>query len=213
MADPVSPQLVGQWLKGWSLSRNLPLPVGYQSGFKVDVGYEKQKKRFVFPQLNNDFFHLANQIDEAWVFLKVCATPEEIAPQLPKKWTILPQGYMMYCFEPMAVYAVALPEGYRFEFNKYHLTHVAKIIAPNGELASIGRVVIIDDLAVYDRISTEAKHQRKGLATLLMAELQKIALSKGISRNFLVATEAGKLLYQSLGWKLYSPYTSVVITD
>jgi hypothetical protein len=44
-----------------------------------------------------------------------------------------------------------------------------------------------------------------------MKELEKIALSKGISKNFLVATEEGKPLYESLGWKLYCLYTSIVI--
>ncbi|ULT26006.1 GNAT family N-acetyltransferase [Sphingobacterium sp. E70] len=81
----------------------------------------------------------------------------------------------------------------------------------DGELASIGRLVIVDDLAVYDRISTEENHKRKGLATFLIKELEQIALSKNVHRNFLVATEQGKLLYQSLGWKICSLYTSVVI--
>lgn len=44
-----------------------------------------------------------------------------------------------------------------------------------------------------------------------MKELEKIALSKGVSKNFLVATEQGKSLYESLGWELYSLYTSIVI--
>lgn len=211
MVDRVSPNLVLQWLKGWCLSRMLPMPNGFRSGFKVDVGYDDQKIRYVFPQLNNDFFQLASQISEAWIFLKVCAPAEEIVHRLPGKWTVQPQGYMMFCFEPMQFTASLLPNGYHIEYQQYNSTHVVKIIAANGDLASIGRVVLIDDLAVYDRISTESNHQRKGLATLVIGELEKIALSNGFHQNFLVATEAGKSLYQSLGWKLYCLYTSVVI--
>jgi hypothetical protein len=48
--------------------------------------------------------------------------------------------------------------------------------------------------------------------TVLMKELEKIALSKEISRNFLVATKEGKLLYESLGLELSCLYTSVVIS-
>lgn len=81
----------------------------------------------------------------------------------------------------------------------------------NGELASAGRIVIVDDLAVYDRISTEENHKRNGLATFLIKELERIAISKNVYKNFLVATEQGKLLYQSLGWKVCSLYTSFVI--
>ena len=86
-----------------------------------------------------------------------------------------------------------------------------KIITENGEFASIGRVVIVGDLAIYDRIFTESNHQRKGLATMVMKELEQIALSKGVFKNFLVATEEGRPFYQSLGWELYSLYTSIVI--
>ncbi|WP_288375666.1 GNAT family N-acetyltransferase, partial [uncultured Chryseobacterium sp.] len=60
-------------------------------------------------------------------------------------------------------------------------------------------------------IITEKNHQRKGLATFLLKELEKIALSRGVTNNLLVATEEGKLLYETLGWKLYCLHTSVVI--
>lgn len=41
----------------------------------------------------------------------------------------------------------------------------------------------------------------------------RASYSKRVSNNFLVATEEGKALYRSLGWELYSFYTSVVIRD
>jgi len=44
-----------------------------------------------------------------------------------------------------------------------------------------------------------------------MHKLEKIALAKGIKQNVLVATEEGKGLYTSLGWDLFSLYTSIVI--
>jgi predicted GNAT family acetyltransferase len=83
----------------------------------------------------------------------------------------------------------------------------------NTEQAAIGRLIVVDDVAVYDRVITEEEHRRKGLASIVLAKLEEIALSKGVSNNFLVATQQGKLLYESLGWKLYSSYTSIVIPD
>ncbi|WP_223607656.1 GNAT family N-acetyltransferase [Chryseobacterium sp. OSA05B] len=213
MAGNVSDDILEKWLKAWSLSRKLPLPVRYHSGFKVEVGEERQKIRYVFSELNDDFVDLSKQINEPWVYLKVCASPDEVKNVVPEKWVIQPPGYMMSCFGPMKATAKGLCKGYRIEYEQYNSTEVIRIIAENGELASIGRVVIVDDLAVYDRIITEEKHQRKGLATFLMQELEKTALSKGISNNFLVATGAGKSLYQSIGWQLYSPYTSIVIPN
>lgn len=211
MKKEISKDIIEKWLKGWSLSRELPSPSKYKSGFKVDVGYETQKARYVFPELNEDFFQLTKSIDEPWIYLKVCACSEELKSLLLEKWVIKPQGYMMSCLQPMNIPDVSLHKEYKLEYDSYNSTFVIRIITEKGELASIGRVVIVDDLAVYDRISTEDNHKRKGLATFLMKELEKIALSKGILNHFLVATEQGKLLYESLGWELYSLYTSIVI--
>lgn len=212
MENFVSQDVIEKWLKAWSLSRELPLPVNYKSGFKIDVGYEKQKARYIFSELNDDFTQVSKSINEPWVFLKVCAAAHEIKPVISEKWIIQPQGFMMYCFHPMNIPMISLSDDYKLEFSHYNSTYVVEIVDKKGEPAAIGRVVLVDDLAVYDRISTEIYHRRKGLATILMKELEKIALSKGVFKNFLVATEEGKFLYESLGWKLYSLYISIVIT-
>lgn len=211
MKKEVSIDVVEKWLKGWSLSRDLQLPLRYKSGFMVNVGEEKQKTRYVFPELNDDFFRSAETIDDPWVFLKVCASYNEFKDRIPEKWIHQPQGYMMSCFAPMNIADVELSSEYKLDFSESNSTVTIRILTENGKLASIGRVVLIDDLAVYDRILTENNHRRKGLATILMKELEKIAISKGVFNNFLVATQQGRLLYESLGWKLYCLYSSIVI--
>ncbi|RQO40813.1 N-acetyltransferase [Chryseobacterium sp. KBW03] len=211
MKDKVSAEIVENWLKGWCLSREVSFPVQYKSGLHVIVGDEKQKERFVFPELNDDFFQLAHSIDIPWIYLKVSTSPDELMGKIPERWKLQPQGYMMTCFQPMNFPEISLAEGYHLEFSEYNTTFVVRIVAENGEQASIGRVSLIDNIAVYDRIVTEINHQRKGLATFLLKELEKIALSKGFSNNLLVATEEGKRLYETLGWKMYCLHTSVVI--
>jgi GNAT superfamily N-acetyltransferase len=211
MENYISSDIVEKWVKAWSISREVPLPVKFKSGLKVDVGFEKQKTRYVFTELNNDFIQLSKDIDEPWVFLKVCSPPSEIKKHISKKWIIQPQGYMMSCFHPMTIADISLHNNYKLEITNNDSTSVIRIVTQKGEVASTGRVIIVDELAVYDRIVTDVNHQRKGLGTFLMKELEKIALSKGASKNFLVATEEGKSLYESLGWKLYSLFTSIVI--
>lgn len=206
--------LISKWLTAWSISRKLPLPVKYTSGFKVDVGYEKQLARYVFPKLNEDFVHLSQIIKEPWVFLKVCASPNEIKKFISGKWTFQPQGYMMYCDNPMEFNNdKQLSNNYKLEFENYDSTYIVRIIDRDNELAAIGHLIIVKDTAVYDRIVTEPNHRRKGLASIVIKELEKIAISKEITNNFLVATEEGKKLYESVGWKLYCLYTSIVIMD
>ncbi|MCS4304722.1 GNAT family N-acetyltransferase [Chryseobacterium sp. BIGb0232] len=204
-------EIVKSWLKGWCLSREVAFPVQYKSGFNVFVGDEKQKERYVFPNLNEDFFQLARSIDEPWVYLKVSTSPDQFIGSIPEKWQLQAQGYLMTCFHPMIFPEISLAEGYHLEFSEYNTTFVVRIVAENGEQASIGRVSLIDDAAVYDRIITEIQHQRKGLASFLLKELEKIALLKGFHNNLLVATEEGKLLYENLGWKVYALHSSIVI--
>lgn len=211
MEKEVSKDIIAKWLKGWSLSRGLLLPYQYKSAFKVIVENEKQKARYVFSELNEDFFQLAESICDPLVFLKVCASFNSFKDKIPKKWQLQPQGYMMSCYHQMNIPDIDLDEDYKLEFENYNSIFVIRIITKNGEPASIGRIIIVDDLAIYDRISTENNHKRKGLATFIMKELEIIALSKGVYKNFLVATEEGKSLHESLGWNLYSIYTSVVI--
>ncbi|WP_118952665.1 GNAT family N-acetyltransferase [Taibaiella helva] len=211
MENGVSTDTLAKWLRAWSLSRELPPPVQFRSGYKVDVGYAQQKARYVFATLNDDFIRLLKTINEPWVFLKVCAAPEEIEGLLPGRWVIQPQGYMMSCAAPMNIPGPILPYGYEATVDHYNATTLIKIRTKDGAPAATGRVVIVDDIAVYDRIATEEEHKRKGLAAFLMKMLEQVALSKNVHWNFLVATEQGKLLYLSLGWAVCSLYTSVVI--
>ncbi len=104
-----------------------------------------------------------------------------------------------------------MAEGYHLDFSEYKTAFVVKIVTENGEQASIGRVSLIDDVAVYDRIITEVEHQRKRLVSFLLKELEKIALAKGFSNNLLVAAEEGKLLYENLGWEVYALHSSIII--
>ncbi|REC42045.1 GNAT family N-acetyltransferase [Chryseobacterium sp. 5_R23647] len=211
MINSISSHILEKWLRAWSLSRQLPLPTKFKSGFKVDVCYEKQKTRYIFAELNDDFIQLTKTIKETWVFLKVCAAPADLINLISDQWVIQPQGYMMNCSSPMNIQKITLPDNYKVDVKNYNSTTLIKVLTKEGELASIGRITIVEDLAIYDRISTEENHKRKGLATYLIAELEKIAVSQNVHENFLVATEQGRSLYQSLGWKVCSLYTSIVI--
>ena len=88
---------------------------------------------------------------------------------------------------------------------------MVNILTDSGDIAASGRLVFVNDLVIYDRIETAAAHRRKGLATIVLKTLESLAISRRKTQAVLVATEAGKALYETLGWTLYSEYTSVVI--
>lgn len=206
-------EILEKWLIGWSTSRQLPLPTKFKSGLKVEVGDERQKARYVFPNVNSDFIDLAESITEPWIFLKACAPPDEFSNLLPSRWIIQPQGYMMACFQKMKLRHAPKGRVNKVQVEQIGFTYHAKIISQDGVLAAEGRLIRSDDVAVYDRIFTNVAHRNKGLATQIMGILEEIALTMGLTRNVLVATEMGMPLYTSLGWEVYSLYTSIVIPD
>jgi hypothetical protein len=55
--------------------------------------------------------------------------------------------------------------------------------------------------AVFDRIETQPAHRLQGLATYLMGTLEALVQEAGMAERLLVATEAGRPLYQRLGWR------------
>lgn len=105
----------------------------------------------------------------------------------------------------------ALPDGYLLDADESAPVPTVRIFARTGELAAIGRVVTVDGWAIYDRIETQPDHRRRGLARIVMAALDGIAGSRNAGRGVLVATAAGRQLYEKIGWTLLSLYITAVI--
>ncbi|NLR63110.1 GNAT family N-acetyltransferase [Chitinophaga varians] len=209
--EQADPQIVETWLKGWSLARELPPPIADHGGLRVDVGWPDQQKRYVFSALGPGLFHFANTIFQPAVFLKVCAPASLVRPVLPPRWEIQRPGFMMTCSLPVHPPGVRLPEGYTLTVTTTSAGPAATIYTADGETAASGLLAIVDDYTIYDRIATTPAHQRRGLGSAVMNALTMEAVSRGFKKGILVATPAGKALYETLGWKLYSLYTTAVI--
>lgn|GEM_PF-181021 len=208
--DPVDPILVETWLKGWAIARGTMAPVPDQGGFRIDVGWPDQQVRYVFPELSYGWQALQQTITQPYIFLKACATPEQIRPMLLPPWEICPPGFMMTRILGDSQASVHLPPSYYLETTRgAHPT--AKVYTSFGDLAAMGSIVIVGQYAIFDRIATEQAHQRKGLGSAVMATLSDIARQEGATTGLLVATSQGKALYTHLNWQLYAPYTTIVI--
>jgi GNAT superfamily N-acetyltransferase len=205
------PQVVEAWVKGWTLARETPPPVRDRGGFRVDVGWPEQRVRYVFPRLAEGLQHLANTVVDPWVFLKVCAPPETLRALLPPRWVIRPLGFMMVCSGPMCADETTLPEGYTLDLTEDLPVPIARVLTANGEVAAIGRAAMAWDFVIYDRVETHVDHRRRGLGRTVMKALERIGRTRGKTQGVLVATEDGRGLYESLGWRTHSLYTTTVI--
>ena len=202
------------WTRGWALTREVAPPVPHADGFHIRVGSPKQAARYVFPGPSATIADLGASITQPWVYIKAYATSAQLRALLPAHWRIEDLHYMMTCDARPFPGAGGLPAGYALEVDDAAAAtgqgHV-RVVAPDGTVAASGHVALDELLAIYDRIVTEPGHQRRGLGGAVMRALQALARVHGRHEGVLVATDQGRALYESLGWRLHSPWAGAVI--
>jgi GNAT superfamily N-acetyltransferase len=202
------------WIRGWALTREVAPPVPHADGFHIAVGLPRQAARYVFPHPSPVLAELGATITQPWVYLKACATSEQMRALLPPHWRIEDLHYMMTCDTRPFPGDGAVPPGYTLQVDdvaaRTGSAHV-RVLAPDGELAAAGHIALDERLAIYDRIVTEPAHQRRGLGRAVMHALQALARAHGRHAGVLVATDQGRSLYESLGWQLHATWAGAVI--
>ena len=201
------------WIRGWARTREVAPPTPYADGYRIDVGLPQQATRYVFPHASPTLRDLGAGIAEPWVFLKACATADELRALLPERWQMQPDGFLMTCGDaPFG--SAALAPGYTL-----HVVDAAaatgrahvRVLAPDGVEAAQGHLALDERFAIYDRIGTDAQHRRRGLGVVVMRALQAFAHAHGRHAGVLVATPMGRALYESLGWRVHAPWATAVI--
>jgi hypothetical protein len=206
------PQLIESWLGARSVIRGLPAPVAESGGLRVDVNGPLETRRYVFARLDPGLKRLAETIEEPRVFLKVCGTPDEVAPYLTERWAWQPGRWVMTLDGPGGGAPPAAPDGYRLELSEDGGVARARIVAADGEVAASGRATENARVFMYDMIETAPDHQRRGLGKVVMRALGTTKRDPA-KPHMLVATPDGKGLYEALGWRVYAPFTTAGIGE
>ncbi|HEU4967363.1 GNAT family N-acetyltransferase [Sphingomonas sp.] len=199
------PALVAAWLAARSVSRGLPLPVPDHGGLRVDTRSDTESRRYVFAKPAPGLAELGRSVTDPLVVLKLCASPDAMATLLSPRWVVEQTGNLMMCARPMP--PRPLPDGYRLGLRREDGAIRCSISADDGSPAASGHAVERDGVFAFDRIVTEAAHRRRGLGAALMVALAG-ARADSTSRFVLVATPEGRALYESLGWRAHSPYST-----
>lgn len=93
------------------------------------------------------------------------------------------------------------PEGYAVTVETVGaVTHVRVPDAADGQAAK-GQVAAVVEVVVVDQVQTQEAHRRRGPGALVMCTLADRAVEEGATLGVLGATDAGRALYESLGWK------------
>ena len=202
------------WIRGWALTRQVAAPVPHADGFRIEVGLPTQAARYVFRRPSPALRALGETITAPWIHLKACATSDELRALLPARWRLEEQHWMMACDARPFPGTDALPLGYAMQVDddgaRSGLAHV-RIVDADGAPAASGHLALAGGFAIYDRIVTEPAHQRRGLGRAVMRTLQALAHAHGRHAGALVATDPGRALYESIGWRLHAPWATAVI--
>lgn len=209
-ANGPAADLVAGWVYGRSVARRIALPVADHGGWRVDTGSPAEVCRYIFADPTREVAALARTINQPRIWIKVCCEDSALAAFLPPEWTLGPTSWMMV--GDGSFREVTLPAGYRANVVRDGVCVEVSIFASDGSLAASGHAAEAGGVFVYDRIVTDAGHRRRGLGRAMMHLLSAERQSRN-AQPVLVATEAGRALYESLGWRVYRPYASAVIPD
>jgi GNAT superfamily N-acetyltransferase len=202
--------LIERWLAGRSLARGLPLPVHHAGGLCVEVGTAGELRRHVFLDAGPALQACASQTHAPHIFVKAAVEPGVMRAALPERWKTEDVAYLMLGPTAMSGAAVLAP-GYRVSLEAEHGGYIARVTHVSGELAASGRAALHAGCAVFDQIVTEEAHRRLGLGTVVMQTLDALAERASVTERLLVATEAGRALYERLGWSVLAPWSTAVL--
>lgn len=192
-------------MTGRALARGLPLPFRDRGGWRAEIGSDSELRRWVYPGLTEELRELAASIADPALKLRAFATPDAMRAHLPRGWHVEAPSFAMV-ERADQIRPAALAPGYRLELQDDGSAVHAFGLTASGELAAWGHGGAGPKAFVCDRIVTQPDHRRRGLASAIMAALHD-ARDKTAPR-LLVATVAGRQLYESLGWHVVAPYAS-----
>ena len=205
-------ELLVDWGRGWAASRGTaaPKPIG-EGAWRIDVGLPGHRLRDLLPAWPVDRIQAwAAGITQPGSWIKALVDPAEL--QLPADWQLHAPEYLMAT--PLREdIAPGLATGYGGELIPQGDALEYHVLTAAGELAARARVGLAGRHAIFDQVVTEPAHRRLGLGRHAMARLSQAAQARGAQAGLLVATEDGRTLYTTLGWRIESLMAAASVSE
>lgn len=143
-------------------------------------------------------------------WLKVPMDPDAVGAWLPAGWVVdkAEAGHLMAA--DLTATGPVAPEGYTMSMETRGGVVYAHVHAAAGELAAQGQMAVLGRATVVDRVVTHEAHRRRGLGSLVMRALADRAVAEGATLGVLGATDEGRALYETLGWKTHAPLAACI---
>ncbi|MFJ5677679.1 GNAT family N-acetyltransferase [Streptomyces sp. NPDC093097] len=196
------PELVSIWVAGWVVSRQRPPAVKHPWGYYIDVGRPDRVGRHVLPDPDASSVRAAtSSVTTPHTWLTLPVEVETAEPWLPAGWVAdrAETGHLM-ATDLRATHPTT-PDGYRTTVEQADGVTYVRVHDTDGGLAARGQMAVLGPATVIDKVVTEEAHRRRGLGSLVMRTLADHAVSEGAHLGVLGATDAGRALYETLGWQ------------
>lgn len=206
----IEPALVRLFATGWCVTRGVAPPVVEGLALRIEVGLAEETRRYVFPAPPEGIGAVAEGVTAPGVLLKAPLAEQDVRDLLPPHWHVEQTGTMMTLSAlPVAMSAVAAV--FTLDVADDGKMVTASIIAADGSLAASGKLAVVGDWALHDRIRVAEAHRRLGFGRAVMLALGAEGVRRGAARGLLAATVMGRALYQTLGWEDRAPWVTAQI--
>ncbi|MGY0491822.1 GNAT family N-acetyltransferase [Streptomyces sp. WG-D5] len=206
-------ELVRNWVDGWVVSRGTSPPLVEPWGYTIHVGLPEHVSRHVVGAANEAVTEetvrkVAGATRGRGTHLKVFADPARVLPWLGPEWEPYGADDFLMSTDLAPAPVPPAPDGYiRHIWTRAGVTRVL-LTDTEGAFAARGQVAPTGASAVVDQIETSERHRRKGLGRVVMGTLEQTARTQGAVHAVLACTPEGRLLYESVGWRIEAPLTN-----
>ncbi|GAA2480391.1 GNAT family N-acetyltransferase [Winogradskya humida] len=197
--------LITSWQRGWGAARELPPATNVGGGLRV---HSRQTSREVdYYALDTDSLrNLAKLVSDedatTWLHIPTTA-PEAALATLESAGKVLlnrREWLMTTDLQDHPRGTVTAPYQLK-ELAEGDAVVRAEVWHAAGDQAARGTLGLSGPDAVPDKVLTWPSHRRRGLGRAVMGTLAQAAIARGAERGLLIASDEGRHLYESLGWK------------
>lgn len=206
MTSELSDSLVQNWVTGWARTHDYELR-HEGAVHSARLGPESERWEYVvFDPEDMELHKVAAAVAKSpQRLLTVIAEPDSEVMNLKEvdglELISDEEKLMVVDMETQDVEDPITPEGFTTHRDDYE-GWTLYTVSYEGDVAARGRMAVVDDYAILDRIYTSPNYRRRGLGTFVTRALLAIAHEHDVSEGLLVATADGQELYEYLGWTL-----------